>query len=173
MSAPVDPFPDFVNNVDVADGDKVDARFLKIYQALNKAVVGLDAASIQDGAITTALLAALAVTGPKVAAATLGLDKLTPLVLYGTVNGATGAVLSAGSGGWSSVRNAPGSYTITFSPAFSATPSISGLAALNSGLPILPWSSSHGASSLVVLTNRTSTDAAADCSFGFIAIGPR
>jgi hypothetical protein len=62
--APVDPFPDFVNGT-TADGDQVDARMLALYRALNKAQIGLDAASIQDLAITTPLIAAGAVTGAK------------------------------------------------------------------------------------------------------------
>lgn len=53
-----------------------------------------------------------------------GLAKLTPLILYGTVNGGTGAISQAGSGGWTSARTSAGNYTLTFSPAFSAVPAL-------------------------------------------------
>lgn len=46
---PADPYSNFVNGVDVADGDKVDARFLELYRALNPAVVGLDEANVSLG----------------------------------------------------------------------------------------------------------------------------
>jgi hypothetical protein len=68
MAAPVDPYPNFVNNVDIADGDKVDARFSALYGALDKAATGLDENSIKNLAITTALLAAGAVTAAKIEA---------------------------------------------------------------------------------------------------------
>lgn len=54
MAAPVDPFPNFVPHA-VADADQVDARFLALFNALDKTKVGLDAASIKNGIVVPAL----------------------------------------------------------------------------------------------------------------------
>lgn len=182
MPAPVDPFPDFVNNVDLADGDKVDARFLALYRALNKAVVGLDRNSIQDGEIITQLLANLGVTGAKiadltvtggkVADATLGLAKLTPMLLYGTVNGTTGAIFNAGSGGWTSSRGGVGSYGLTFTVPFSAPPVL--LASANTaGSAEVAVVTALAVSTAGITTNITTSGAGADANFTFVAIGAR
>jgi hypothetical protein len=64
--APVDPEgPDGFVPGQPANANAVDARFDALYGALNKAVVGLDAASFQDGSIGTAALADGAVTAAK------------------------------------------------------------------------------------------------------------
>lgn len=66
MAAPVDP-GDFLNAPALstpvaapykADADLYDARFLVLYRYLDKTIVGVDAAAIQDGIITRALVEA-------------------------------------------------------------------------------------------------------------------
>jgi len=54
--------------------------------------------------------------------ASVTLAKLAPLVLYGAINGTNGAILIAGSGGWTSSRSGAGTYGVTFSPVFSSIP---------------------------------------------------
>jgi hypothetical protein len=61
-----DPF-DFVNGT-TADGDQVDARFLKLYQLQNPAIIGIDDSNIKPLGIGTASLAANAVTAAKIEA---------------------------------------------------------------------------------------------------------
>lgn len=65
MAAPIDTVGDFTNAPALttpvaapyrADADLYDARFLILYNALNVAVVGLDAASILNGIITAPLI---------------------------------------------------------------------------------------------------------------------
>lgn len=57
MPVPVDPYPDFRNSIDIADGDQVDARFKALYDTLNPAVVGVDSANIKDASVADADLA--------------------------------------------------------------------------------------------------------------------
>lgn len=58
MPVPVDPYPDFRNGIDVADGDQVDARFKALYDALNPAAVGIGHDNMIPGGIVLADLAA-------------------------------------------------------------------------------------------------------------------
>lgn len=57
MPAPTDPY-DFQNLVTIIDANLVNARFRRLFDALNKAVIGLDATSFKDGAFTAAKFAA-------------------------------------------------------------------------------------------------------------------
>lgn len=52
-------------------------------------------------------------------------------IAYGHVS-STGSISRAGSGGWTSVRNSVGNYTVTFGVAFAATPFV--LLTPNSGI---------------------------------------
>lgn len=45
MPVPSDPW-NFVNDIDIADGDKVDDRFLELYRTLDPAAVGVDEANV-------------------------------------------------------------------------------------------------------------------------------
>lgn len=67
MPVPIDPYPDFVNGVTVADGDQVDARFKALYDALNPAQAGIDNSMIRaDAAIAGSKLADGGVTSAKI-----------------------------------------------------------------------------------------------------------
>lgn len=81
MSVPVDPHPDFINGVTVADGDQVDARFKVLYDALDPAQSGLSSDNVSVGGIVTASLADGAVTSTKIADGTIGLADLAAAVL--------------------------------------------------------------------------------------------
>ncbi len=81
MPVPTDPFPDFRNGLDVADGDKVDARFKAIYDTLNPAIIGVDTSNIVDGGIATADLADGAVTSGKIADATIATTDMATATL--------------------------------------------------------------------------------------------
>jgi hypothetical protein len=72
---PVDPYPDFLPG-QAARANEVDARFKKLYDALDKTILGLDATSIKDGVISTALLADGAVTAAKIPDASITNAKL-------------------------------------------------------------------------------------------------
>jgi len=53
---------------------------------------------------------------------------LVGIMMWGEVRGSDGAIQKAGSGGWSSVQNSTGNYTITFSPALPSAPIFVGTA---------------------------------------------
>ena len=95
-----------------------------------------------------------------------GLEDLR--IVRGVVSSA-GAIF-AGSG-FTVTRTGVGAYTVTFDTAFAAFPTIS--ATVQSGLSRLVTSTSVGNSSAQFRTFVSSTEAAADHQFHFIAIGPR
>lgn len=102
----------------------------------------------------------------------ISLAKLVPLILYGMINGSTGAISNAGSGGWTSVKSGTGFYTVTFSPAFSAAPVV--VASVNTaGAAQVATVNSVAAGSTALTAVVSTTGAGADANVMFLAIGAR
>lgn len=115
----------------------------------------------------------LNITDTNVQAAGLSLSRLVPLILYGSVDGNTGAIVNAGSGGWSSSRSAAGQYTLTFSPAFSSAPIVVALANFGGGA-MTTLAPTIAAVNCVINTNLiTGGNPGQNANFSFIAIGAR
>lgn len=111
------------------------------------------------------------ITDTNVSAAGLGIAKLTPLWLYGTVNGSTGAILVAGSAGWTSSRTSAGIYVLTFSPAFSATPNL--VVTPNSASAVAHTVTAISSSSATINTYLSTNGSASDSNVMFQVIGVR
>jgi hypothetical protein len=97
---------------------------------------------------------------------------LLPKIVYGVVNGSTGAILIAGSGGWSSSRAAAGQYTVTFSPVFSALPIIIPAAQIASTATFIMTAAAANQFTTSSFTV-SGSPAAIDANMHFIAIGAR
>lgn len=107
-----------------------------------------------------------------IADAAVTLAKLGFRLLYGTVNGANGAILTAGSGGWSSSRTSAGVYVVTYAPAFPAAPIV--VPGLNTGGGATANSARASSSGTNGFTVETITTAAqVDSSWSFIVLGQR
>lgn len=89
MAVPTDPFPDFRNGIDTADGDQVDARFKALYDALNPAAAGIDNSMVSASA---------AIDGSKLADAGVARVKLAEVYVDTTQGGATGLRIRCGQG---------------------------------------------------------------------------
>lgn len=99
------------------------------------------------------------------------LSKLVPRILYGAVNGSTGAALQAGSAGWTSTKDASGVYTVTFSPVFSVVPVVT--LGLMSTIAAAIQINTISASAVNIFTKDAPVGNVLDCSFQFMAIGAR
>lgn len=113
------------------------------------------------------------IDGAKMLAASLALAKLVPLILYGAVNGSTGAILSAGSSGWSSSHSGTGQYTLSFSPVFSSAPIVVALASFGGGALTTLTTSVSGSSAVINTNLITAGNPGQDANFHFIAVGAR
>lgn len=111
------------------------------------------------------------ITDSNVQAAGIGFAKLTPLVLYGTVNGSTGGIAFAGSGGWTSSKGGAGAYTVFFSPNFSAAPMV--VATPNVAAQCTIFTLSKTGASIVFNTIVPTNGGALDANVDFVAIGLR
>ncbi len=90
-------------------------------------------------------------------------------IVRGRVTGSSGA--SSGTG-FTSARNSLGNYTITFSPAFSAAPSVTAMMG-GTARGFIYQSTDPTATAAVILTRNPTDAAQQDTDFDFIAAGPR
>lgn len=102
----------------------------------------------------------------------VGWANLPVRLSFGAV-GATGGVLSGGSGDWSVAHTGTGSYTVTFAPVFSVVPVVVASSSQSpaGGAYDVETSVSSG-SSFGVLVRQPGV-AFIDCAFSFVAIGAR
>jgi hypothetical protein len=91
-------------------------------------------------------------------------------VLAGAVVGATGAISSAGTGGWTSARTAVGAYTITYDRAFKALGLPVALPGVTAGALSLKYTAVV-AGSFSLQSFNTAGGANADTDFTFIVVG--
>lgn len=92
-----------------------------------------------------------------------------PRIVAGTVNGATGGVVSGS--GFTSVRTAAGTYIVTFAPVFAAVPSVAFGTDTTGGASVALLNGLPTAAVCNVFTLLTATGALADRNFSFIAVG--
>lgn len=89
-----------------------------------------------------------------------------PRIIYGHVS-STGSISRAGSGGWTSVRNSIGNYTVTFTIAFISSPFV--LLTPNSG--VITRVSGTPTTTSVTISTLDAAFANADFDTTFLAVG--